>query len=559
MIKLHGLWLIVFALPALAQTSRPPVVLVNGYQATCNGSSDSSATFGSMQTLLAADGWQVAYFDNCSVEPGTTGSARPNIEQLAQAFGNFLDSLGAPQVDVVAHSMGGLIVRAYLAGKLPQGVFSPPAVVPIRKAVFIATPHAGLLAISGLVGGNTTDSQTVEMFAGSNFLWDLATWNQRMDDLRGIDALTLAGNLGGSDGSEHSNDGVVVLTSASLAVTLGADRVRVLPYCHANDLPSLLCDGPGIAVVTNRSHPTYQIVTSFLLDTASWQSIGNDASQDAVLSKRGGLLLDARDNLGNAVANPGAAVLTDAQQQGDLPWNSEGVFFADYLPPGQDQVRVGGATYPVPIVSGGHIALEVKPGPKIALVAPAAGNVSTLDRSPDMLVAIYGSNLGEASVTIDGIASPVLFDSSGQINTIVPATSSGLVQLSVANAMGQDTLNVLLAPAVPAVFSADGSGTGAALAFHASDSSAVSSAHPAHPGETISIFLTGLGVPAQAPVLQANGVAANVIAISPLAGSPGVIRLNFVAPQPEAGSTSVQLQAAVGNFLSNVVTLDIAP
>jgi uncharacterized protein (TIGR03437 family) len=176
-----------------------------------------------------------------------------------------------------------------------------------------------------------------------------------------------------------------------------------------------------------------------------------------------------------------------------------------------------------------------------------------------MLVAIYGSNLSDSSVTIDGIAAPVFFDSSGQINSIVPATSSGLVQLSVANAMGQDTLNILLVPAVPAVFSADGSGTGAALAFHASDSSAVSPAHPAHPGEAISIFLTGLGVPAQVPLLEANGVAANVIGISPLAGSPGVIHLNFVAPQPGAGSTSVQLQAAVGNFLSNVVTLDIAP
>jgi uncharacterized protein (TIGR03437 family) len=125
--------------------------------------------------------------------------------------------------------------------------------------------------------------------------------------------------------------------------------------------------------------------------------------------------------------------------------------------------------------------------------------------------------------------------------------------------MGQDILNILLVPAVPAVFSADGSGTGAALAFHASDSSAVSSANPAHPGEAISIFLTGLGVPAQAPVVEANGVAANVIGILPLTGSPGVIHLNFVAPQPGAGSTSVQLQAAVGTFLSNVVTLDIAP
>jgi uncharacterized protein (TIGR03437 family) len=555
--SLRGAWkgLALLAAPLLAQTARPPVVLLNGYQATCNGTSDSSSTFGSMQALLSADGWQVAFFDNCSVRPGTTGSARPTIEELAQAFGDFLNNLAAPQVDVVAHSMGGLILRAYLEGKQPQGGFAPPPTVGIRKAVFIATPHAGLLALAGLVGGNNTDSQTIEMFAGSQFLWDLSTWNQRKDDLRGVDALTLAGNLAGTDGSPHSNDGVVVLTSASLAESLGPSRVRVLPYCHAGNLPSLLCDGPGIAVITGRAHPTYQIVTSFLLDNPNWQTIGSDASQDAVLSKYGGVMLDYRDNLGNAVANPGAAVLTDAQQQGDLPWNSEGVFFADYLPSGTDQVKVGGGTYPVPVSSGGHASIELKPGPKINFVAPAAGNVPSLDRAPGMLIAIYGSGLTGATVTIDGVVSPIFFNSDSQINTLVPAASQGLVQVSVTNPSGKDALNILLAPAVPAVFSADGSGTGAALALHASDSSPVSSSDPASPGETISIFLTGLGVPAQTPMLQAESEMPNVIGIFPLAGSPGVVRLDFIAPQPAPGATAIQLQAAVGAFLSNVVTL----
>lgn len=120
-----------------AQPARVPVVLLNGYQATCTGTSDSSATFGAMQSLLTADGWQVSFFDNCSVSPGTTGSARPNIEQLAQAFGDFLQKLGAPEVDVVAHSMGGLIVRSYLAGKLPQGGFSPPPLLIFARRFFL--------------------------------------------------------------------------------------------------------------------------------------------------------------------------------------------------------------------------------------------------------------------------------------------------------------------------------------------------------------------------------------------------------------------------------------
>jgi uncharacterized protein (TIGR03437 family) len=552
-------WLTLVAVQALAQTNPVPVVLLNGYEATCSGTSDSSSTFGSMQSLLQSDGWQVYFFDNCSVMPGTTGNARPTIEELAQAFGTFLGNIGAPQVDVVAHSMGGLIVRSYLAGKLPQGGFSPPSNVMIRKAVFIATPHAGLLAIAGLLGTNITDSQTTEMFAGSSFLWGLNTWNQREDDLRGIDALSIAGNLGSASGAHHTDDGVVVLTSASLAVTLGASRVRVLPYCHANSLPSFLCDGPGIAVINNSSHPTYQIVTSFLLDTTAWQGIGNDASGDPVLSRYGGPFLDDVDSSGNQIANPGAAAVLGAPEEGNLPWNSEGVFFADYVPSGQYEVRVSGETYPVPIVAGGHIALEVKPGPEIILVAPAAGNVSTLDRAPGMLVAIYGSNLQDATVYIGGVPCPLLFNSSAQINTTIPAGLQGLVQVSVANAAGEDNLNVLLAPAVPAIFSADGSGTGVALALHFSDSLPVSSSNPAQPGETLSIFLTGLGVPAQTPVVQVNGAPANVIAVSPLAGSKGVFQLDFIAPAPQAGSSSVDLQAFIGTFSSNGVTLAIAP
>jgi uncharacterized protein (TIGR03437 family) len=512
-----------------------------------------------MQALLESDGWQVSFFDNCSVLPGTTGNARPTIEQLAQAFGSFLERLGGSQVDVVAHSMGGLIVRAWLAGKQPQGGFSPPAVVRIRNAVLIATPNAGLLSIAGLLGANVADSQTTEMFAGSDFLWDLGTWNQRRDDLRGVNALALAGNRGSTSGSPHTDDGVVVLTSASLAQTLGSARVRVLPYCHANDLPSFLCNGPGIAVVTDRTHPTYQIVTSFLLGATDWQSIGADASQDPVLSRYGGLLLDVADNLGSLIAHPGAAAVLGAPEQGNLPWNSEGVFFADYVAAGQYQVRVSGGTYALPIVAGGHSALELKPGPEIALVAPAAGNVATLDRAPGMLISIYGSNLQDATVGIDGIPSPILFNSSGQIDTIVPAQSQGLVPVSVTNATGKDSLDILLAPAVPSIFSEDGSGTGAALALHASDSSVVSVSNPAQAGETVAIFLTGLGVPAQTPVVQMNGATASVIGISPLAGSPGVIRLNFITPAAMPGLDSVQLQAAIGTFLSNTVTLAVGP
>src|SRR5580698_11135101 len=174
-----------------------PVVFLDGYQLGCTGDSSFKSNFGNADTVLQASQLVTVYFDNCSV-PNV-----PPIETLGGAFGQFLASLTytdgtqVPLVDVVAHSMGGLIVRAYLSGMqlAAPGVpatFNPPAVPRIRKAIFLATPHFGTDVASIL--GN--DAQTHEMALGSPFLFDLNTWNQGTDDLTGVDALAVAGNGG---------------------------------------------------------------------------------------------------------------------------------------------------------------------------------------------------------------------------------------------------------------------------------------------------------------------------------------------------------------------------
>src|SRR5580765_7449204 len=108
----------VLTIPSTSTT--PPVVLLNGFQLQCPGS--SSSTFGGLERLL---GTAVYFFDNCEC-PNCT------IEELAEDFGKALNLIrddngeSVPRVDVVAHSMGGLIVRAYLAGKqAASGKFSP--------------------------------------------------------------------------------------------------------------------------------------------------------------------------------------------------------------------------------------------------------------------------------------------------------------------------------------------------------------------------------------------------------------------------------------------------
>ena len=183
-------------------------------------------------------------------------------------MGNLKYSNGAAvaRVDVVAVSMGGLIVRAYLSGIQSDG-FAPPVDTKIRKAIFIGTPHFGTDLLNALSGLYT---QTAEMRTGSAFLARLATWNQDRDDLRGVDALAIAG----SGGQNQYDDGVVPLSSASMSFALADERTRVIPYCHtdpSNFMGIFSCQSGAKVLdqVDNAGHLGYQIVEFFLTGTAA--------------------------------------------------------------------------------------------------------------------------------------------------------------------------------------------------------------------------------------------------------------------------------------------------
>lgn len=134
------------------------------------------------------------------------------------------------------------------------------------------------------------------MALGNQFLWDLATWNQGQDDLRGVDALAIIGNAGSYGNTNNASDGVVSLTSGSLGFAQPDQRTRIVPYCHitpftGSDLAMSCSNHQGIADINDPSHLTAQIVRSFLAGTTAWQSIGNPPSTDPFLKTYGGALL----------------------------------------------------------------------------------------------------------------------------------------------------------------------------------------------------------------------------------------------------------------------------
>ena len=480
-----------------------PVVLVDGYHLLCQRDNlSSSHDFGELENRLKSQGRSTTFFATCAAV------GKPSIEDLGVALGKTIRDLNVPQVDLISHSMGGLIVRSYLSGKQSSGaVFTPPVDPKVRKWVSIATPNFGALLPSQLLPF-LPDAQARELVPGNRFLFDLATWNQNHDDLRGIDAVGIIGNAGGLGPLEGSNDGTVAVTSASMSFVLADERTRVLPYCHgAGDLTAILglgCDSPPLAKIQPDNPMSWQIIDSFLAGTEDWKTVGKSPTQDDYLSKYGGILGQTRD-------------------RNDVP-----------LGPITDEAFVTN-----PPLRGGYTVKIDKPGPQILLVIPSPAVLTSRSLAPRMLVSIYGNNLAGTSVNLNGQSLPVNYSDDHQINTIFPEDiAAGTARLSVSSAQGTQNVNVMVEPAVPAIFTMDGSGTGPAAAIHI--------------GDYLSLYLTGLGMEAKSAAVYRNGEALPISYSGPAPPFSGLDLINVRLPSPLATGT---ITVTVGRQTSNPVTI----
>jgi uncharacterized protein (TIGR03437 family) len=452
-----------FATPAAGSTV-PPVVLLDGWQppgaTACPMSNDATGTFGNLASYLYGSpnfAPAVYFFENCTECPNCT------IEQLGADLGTFLNSIQysngtpVPQVDVIAHSMGGLIVRSYLSGKQQaSGAFSPPAMPKIRKSIFVATPHFGSFQADSLLADVVfgLGNQTNEMTRGSQFIWDLATWNQFGDDLRGTDALAIIGNAGSSGSLSRATDGVVALTSGSLDFAKPG-RTRIVNYCHIPLSPGieagyLGCTGPGVAYIDSPSHQTYQIVSSFLVDSGAWQSVGAAPAQDQYLSKYGGMVV--------ADVNPNDQYLSPSS----VSWGSValtagavGYLYYNDIISGTGNFAFGSSTcgpYTQPI--GVYSAVRCKFAPSVYSVGPllsVPGRVVQTGTTITITGAGFGGQqCGGCRVTASNPQSTALQISSWSdtsIRALLPASFVGIAQIGVTTANGFDAINIMAAPA----------------------------------------------------------------------------------------------------------------
>jgi uncharacterized protein (TIGR03437 family) len=579
----------------ISKGPNPPVVFLNGYQPSCEDSSFSS-TFGNAGQVLQAVGITSVFFDNCAFTSPISG--RPSIEELGAAFGSFVrglryaDGTAVTEVDVIAHSMGGLIVRSYLAGKAnaKPSTYAPPTNTGMRKAVFIATPHFGT-AIAGQLGA---DVQTQEMALGSNFLFELNTWNGGLDDFRGVDAIAIAGTGGtglesGTTAYGGLDDGVITLTSASLGFVHPA-RTRLVPACHAsfNLLYSLgLCSSsaPPIAEIMDANNVTGQIVLSFLTGTSKWQSLGQALEDNSLALVYGGINLQVQDAMGTPRPFTSGAITSPTGLSAPLGQSSTKlVAYMELFPassPRPIQVDISGSTVnttqTLPPGTTGTVIL--KPGPVIRGVVPAAGPVFPYTVAPGAFVAIYGTNLagstatadapnfpialGDVRVTVNGAALPIQYISPGQLNVIWPSVAPGAAKLTVASDSGSFTTNVIVEPAVPSVFTMDGM---TAAALNAISGTVVSPTAPLRAGvDVVALYLTGLGVTTRSgdldyadiqPAVTIGGQACKVSYAGRAPGFPGLDQINCSVPAGVSGA-AVPVVVISNGRTANTVTLNV--
>jgi uncharacterized protein (TIGR03437 family) len=109
------------------------------------------------------------------------------------------------------------------------------------------------------------------------------------------------------------------------------------------------------------------------------------------------------------------------------------------------------------------------------------------------------TNLGGTSVIIGGIAAPLYFVSAGQVNAQVPfELAAGQPYQLIVSANGALTTpqTIQLSAVTPGIASY---ASGYAIAQHVADSSLITDASPAKPGEYVVIYLAGMG-PTTVPV-----------------------------------------------------------
>jgi uncharacterized protein (TIGR03437 family) len=229
--------------------------------------------------------------------------------------------------------------------------------------------------------------------------------------------------------------------------------------------------------------------------------------------------------------------------------------------------------------------------PKVTAVVSAADGKSPA--APGGLISLFGTNLsptnlatreipvptalGNSCLTVNGQPLPLIFVSPGQINAQMPFQAVGNVTMIVHTPGGvSDNFNMTVLSNAPAVFLSGAAGpvTNLPTIVRAENNQLATDSNPVHHGDTLVIYLTGMGgvtpvvangMPAPAnplatalvtPTVQLGGVSLPVYYAGLAPGQVGVYQINVSVPGGVPQGLSVPLNITQGGF-SNSFSLRV--
>ena len=332
----------------------------------------------------------------------------------------------------------------------------------MRKFIEIATPNFGSFLAANYSALIPNGTQAAEMVPGSSFLWSLATWNQRGDDLRGVDALAIIGNAGywkssifASTQLNNASDGVVSFTSASLrlspAIRPGPEycpiaiSARSRPHTRSSPAPAR-----AELRMSMRRPETGKIILSFLAGRSDWQSVGFPNQTQF----GGGYFM--LENAAGTQYTPFSSVSLET-----VPFVSgwtNTIFYNEFVSgtgtfsatsTANQRTTCGPFT-----AAGGYFSIfRCKFNPVVSSVGPLLPNVAGWVVKSGSSVTISGVGFGQQCSSCKILAYPgavalqVSSWSDSAITAFLPSTFNGIAEVIVQPTAGSDSLTFMASPA----------------------------------------------------------------------------------------------------------------
>ena len=444
----------------------------------------------------------------------------------------------------------------------------PPIYAPRSYVQSIASSAKATLALMRDGGGEQPQIHSVDLFSLTTSMYPQLGVYQNTLPLNTV----LAPAPNGASIMAASSDGSVMLYDATVdTFTISRKDFTSLAGAYA-------ASSFGQYVIGN------MLFDSSLVETATIQPT-NGLSSGFTFVGQNGFFISAPDSaspgvLARVSAADGTAMLPTGVVEAPL-LGSTGAEFTRTL------VVLSSGSEIVAMTTSG---ITILPPQYDALVAAPliTGAVSAADLkspvAPGGLMAVLGMNLsgsniatsevplptviGDSCLTVNGAPTHLLFVSPTQVNAELPAQASGNVALVMHTPGGvSNTFFLTVATAAPAVFltTIDGVGNVPAI-VRWNNGLVVTATNPVHRGDTLTIYLTGLGAvnpPVNdgaagsvnplsttviTPVVQIGGQDAPVLFSGLVPGMPGAYVLNVSIPTSAPEGLRVPLTITVNDI-----------